>query len=158
MLNGKLSPKRTALCGMALVLAAGATVSSRRIQGSNDAVGALTHSSIPVVAPTENVQGQDRLIRTIRVFIHPEDIYPGSVVVKPGKIDLVIENETQAEVSLVVERVNPGQSRQSVTALRTVNRLKRNRQELTLGAGVYAFYEESRPQQQGKIIVDPQDR
>ena len=159
MLKEKLSSKRTALCGMVLILAAGATVSSRRIQGSNDTASALAHSSMPVVASTaENVPGQGRFVQTIRVFIHPEDIYPGSVVVKPGKIDLVAENETLTEVSLVVERVNPGQAHQSVAAVRTVDRLKRNRQELTLDAGLYVFYEESRPRQQGKIIVDPHDR
>ena len=102
-------------------------------------------------------QSQNESVRTIRVFIHPEDIYPSAAHVKPGKLRLVAENETQTDVSLIVERVSPGQS-QRVGAVKTVNHAKRSPQEITLGAGEYVFYEESRPQQKGRIIVDPHDR
>lgn len=159
VLKEKLASKRTLLCGMVLVLAAATPLFSRHIHGSSDTGNSLPNSTVPVSAATPGmVQGQGRLVQTLRVFVHPEDIYPGSVVVKPGKIDLVVESETLTDVSLVVERVDPGQAHQRVAAVRTINRSKRNHQELTLGAGVYAFYEESRPQQQGKIIVDPQER
>jgi len=103
-------------------------------------------------------QGPPQFTRTIRVFIHPEDIYPGVVVVKPGRVRLVAENQTQTDVSLIIERVIPGQSRQGVAAVRTANHAKRKHQDVALGEGEYVFYEESRPEQRGRIIVDPRDR
>ena len=109
-------------------------------------------------AATAQSERPNELIRIVRVFIHPEEMYPGAFVVKPGKIRLEVENETLSDVSLVVERVIPGQAHERAAALRIVNHGKRNRQELALGAGEYVFYEESRPQQQGRIIVDQQAR
>ena len=151
--------KRMAILVIAIVLVAGAILFSRRIEGAGAATGDLLASTPPALtAAAAQEKGQGELIRTIRVFIHPDDIYPSGVVVKPGKIRLTAENETLSDIALIVERVNPGQARQSVAALRTVNQGKRIRQELTLGAGEYIFYEESRPQQQGRIIVKPQDR
>lgn len=159
MSKRNFSSRRIVLCSVVLVVAAGVmTVSSRRIQGSNARPAASSHALTSLVASSERVQGPGRLVQTIRVFIHPEDIYPGTVVVKPGLIDLVVENQTQADVSLVVERVNPGQVHQSVAAVKTVDHRNRNQQGLTLTPGVYVFYEESRPHQQGTIIVDPRDR
>jgi hypothetical protein len=153
----KFASKPTALCWIVLVVAAEVSVSSQRIQGSDAQASASSHSSTPLGRSTA-VQGPGRLAQTIRVFIHPEDIYPGAVLVKPGPIDLVVENQTQADVSMVVERVSPGQVNQSIASLKTVDHRSRNQQGLTLTPGMYVFYEESRPYQQGKIIVDPRDR
>ena len=98
------------------------------------------------------------LIPTVRVFIHPDDIYPGAVVLKPGKFRLLVENETVGDVALVVEQVSPGQSRQPVATVRTINQGKRARQEMALVAGEYVYYEASRPQQQGRLIINSKDR
>ena len=162
MLTRKFSSTGIAACGILLILATAAIIYSRCIEGASSSAGALPVATIPasvsIASKPVRGQGQSEFIRTIRVFVHPEDIYPGVAFVKPGKIGLVVENETQADVSLVVERVSPGQAPQSVTAVRTVNHGKRNRQDLTLGTGEYVFYEESRPQQRGRIVVDPHDR
>jgi hypothetical protein len=162
MLTRKLSSRRIAACGILLIVAAGANISSRRIEGASSSAGALPVGAMPatdaIASTAVQGQGQSEFIQTIRVFIHPEDLYPGIVTVRPGKVRLVAENETLTDVSLVVERVSPGQARQTVAGIRTVDPAKRDRQELTLGTGEYVFYEESRPQQQGRIIVDPNIR
>ena len=159
MFTRKFLSKRVMLLAIVIALFAGAAIALRRLASANvtDKPPASPTARSAVLAARQ-AKGQGEFIQTIRVFIHPEDIYPGVVVVKPGKVYLEAENETQSDVSLIVERMNPGQARQGVAAVRTTNQAKRNHQEVTLGAGEYVYYEESRPQQQGKIIVDPHDR
>lgn len=168
-----LSPQQLGFAAVLVISLATIVLSIGARAYNREASIRAAHSKLPAVVevarPTSShtlqerlsstsAQAQISLMQTVRVFIHPEDIYPGSVVVRPGRINLVVENETLTDVSLVVELLNPGQSPQGIALVRTPARLKRSPRELTLGAGVYTFYEESRPYQQGKIIVDPRAR
>lgn len=126
------------------------------VRNDGSALGKLRSTEASSNMRPAQEKTQKELTQTVRVFIHPEDIYCDVITVRPGKIRLVAENKTQSDVSLVLERVNPGQSPQTVAQVRTVDRGIRNMHELTVGAGEYVFYEESRPQQQGKIIVNPE--
>jgi hypothetical protein len=94
----------------------------------------------------------------VRVFVHGNDLYPGFVVVRPGRVLLVAENETQTDISLVLEKRNPGQAPELLSRLPARQRDKRSRQQLTLGAGEYVFYPESNPVLRGRLIVDPNPR
>jgi hypothetical protein len=114
-------------------------------------------SSFKVVASTEiprgTAQSQKEFKSTVRVFIHPDDIYPAIVTVRPGKVVLSAENNTIAAVNLVVESVSsPGQRAAHISASAQD---KRVRQEYTLAPGEYIFYEESRPGRYGRLLVDP---
>ena len=102
--------------------------------------------------PTQGLVERRQLVR---IFVHPEDLYPDVVRVTAGKVLIVAENETQKDISLVLVRKNPGQPAQGVALVKTPNVDRRARRDLTLGAGEYVFYEESQPQLQGKLIVDP---
>lgn len=110
------------------------------------------------MSPTAQGQGRVEHRQLVRVFVHGDDIYPRSILIRPGKLLVVAENETQSDISLVVEKLNPGRAPDAVARVKTPHLGKRNRQELTLGAGEYEFYEESQPHLRGKIIVDPQTR
>ena len=144
------------LIGLLVTTLLGATTDSRRAKSGGPA-------SQPSSATREEarasglaqVQGQVERRRLVRIFVHADDIYPDVVRLKPGKVLLLAENETQSDVSLVVEKVNPGQPAQRTAQVRTRQLDKRNRQEMTLGAGEYVFYEESNPRVKGKIIVEP---
>ena len=93
---------------------------------------------------------------TLRVFIHPDDIYPRLVRVRPGKVVISAENNTQKDIAIIIEPAStPGHNLGRVAA---AVRDKRNKHEYTLGAGEYVFYEETQPKRQGKLIVDPKLR
>jgi hypothetical protein len=113
-------------------------------------------SEAPAPAPTSTAMPQGSgsdVVPTLRVFVHPEDIYPDVVTLAPGQIRLRAENETLGDVSLVVERINQGQSSQAIAQISTVNKAKRAEQPINLTTGQYVYYEQSRPDVRGKIIV-----
>jgi len=97
--------------------------------------------------------GHDRQIVTI--WVHGEDIYPGVVRVRPGRVLIRAENETQSDIVLVVERIAPGAAPQAAATVSTSRRAKRADKELQLGAGEYRFYEQSQPDTMGAMIVEP---
>lgn len=90
----------------------------------------------------------------VRVWVHNDGIYPSVVYASPGKIVLRAENETRSDVSLIVERVLPGQANAQLTRLATQNQAKRAYEERALGAGEYVFYDEARPEYKGTLIVE----
>ena len=92
----------------------------------------------------------------IRVFIHPDDIYPSLIRARPGLLRFRAENETLTDVTLVLERIVSGHSTQEVARVSTVRQANRADQEVGLGVGQYVFYEASRPEIKGTLIVDPQ--
>jgi hypothetical protein len=103
--------------------------------------------------PTQTLIERRQLVR---IFVHGDDLYPDVVRVTAGKVLIVAENETQKDIFLVVERKTDGQPQQGIALVKTPHLDKRARRELTLEAGEYVFYEESQPQLQGRLIVDPE--
>jgi hypothetical protein len=91
----------------------------------------------------------------VRIFAHGEDIYPPVIYARPGKILITAENETQSDITIVLQRVGTGLGLNSVGTVSTDRKSKRARQEFTLGAGEYAFYEEAQPDFKGLLIVRP---
>lgn len=90
----------------------------------------------------------------IQVWVHGDDVRPTVIHASSGPVLLTSENETRADVTLVVERVMPGIV-DVLTSMPTVKGKKRATQELTLIPGEYVFYEERQPAVRGKIIVGP---
>jgi hypothetical protein len=80
-------------------------------------------------------------------------VRPAVIRAEPGPVTLHAENETGGDVVLVLERVNPGRGGERAARVVTSREGKRSRQELELGAGEYVFYEESRPELTGRLIV-----
>lgn len=106
---------------------------------------------------TSPAQGQlaPEARQLVRVFVHGDDIYPSGVRTGPGKLLLWVENETQSDVSLVVERLVPGQNAQAIANIKAEGLGKRASHEVTVGVGEFVFYEQSRPDVQGRLIVEP---
>ncbi|HLG13449.1 MAG TPA: hypothetical protein VJH03_02845 [Blastocatellia bacterium] len=113
----------------------------------------LSEAGAPPQGPHANLPAQ-----LIRVFVHGDGIYPDVVRARPGEILLRAENETLGDISLVVERLDPGQVPVNVKQIKTVNRGKRAQEELALGVGEYVYYEASRPEIRGKLIIEPPGR
>lgn len=93
----------------------------------------------------------------IRIWVHGDDVRPKVIHAWPGPVLLTAENETGADVSLVVERVLPGQANGLTARVPTLRRLKRANRELSLAVGEYLFYEAGRPNIRGSILVEPRD-
>jgi hypothetical protein len=108
------------------------------------------------VQQVQEAQTENAYRGRVRIFLHGDEIYPDTLRLQPGRILLSAENETQSDISLIIERVIPGQGREVVANVRTVRQAKRNEQELLLGVGEYTYYEESQPEIKGTLIVEPQ--
>jgi hypothetical protein len=93
--------------------------------------------------------------QTVRVFVHTDSVRPRLIHLRPGPVTLRAENETGADVALIVERVTAGQPSHQVARVIASHDDKRGHGELALGVGEYVFYEESRPQLKGTLIVEP---
>jgi hypothetical protein len=104
--------------------------------------------------PAEPVPQPSAHVQSLRVFVHGEDIYPLVARVRPGRLMLNAENETQSDVALVIEKIVPGQAGRIIASVSTQNRAKRSAQEVDIGAGEYVFYEQSQPEVRGRLIVE----
>jgi hypothetical protein len=149
--------KRATVIVAALVVVATAGTLARRAAARGEASAAAPSPSQPAAPPAGHAVQQPAAParQLIRVWIHGDDIYPFVVHARPGPIFLRAENETQSDVTLVVEQVVPGQSNQELTRIRTVREGQRAGQELALGVGEYLFYEVSRPEIRGTLLVEP---
>lgn len=143
----RLQLKLTLVLALIVSCSAIALVSRANNQPLSGAI--RIEASAPAQAQTREVPRQ-----LVRVFVHLDDIYPSIVRVKPGNLLLRAENETLSDISVILERVLPGQSGELVTRASTTGRAKRADNRLTLGVGEYVFFEESRPEVQGKLIVE----
>ncbi|MFY9607892.1 MAG: hypothetical protein WAU45_04660 [Blastocatellia bacterium] len=114
-------------------------------------------SKVEVLKAAASTQSQPEVKyrEMVRIFVHGDDIYPGFARVRPGRVLLRAENETQSDVALILERVVSGETRQSVARVATSGRGKRADNEVALDIGEYVFFEESRPEIQGRLIVEP---
>src|SRR5437868_14397 len=151
--------KRSLLLTTAAILLASTAALSKRVSGERKPVSAATTlSSLPAAEPVAgSVQATSHEFKSmVRVFIHPDDIYPLAATARPGKVVISAENNAGKDIAIVIEPVlNPGHSLGRVAA---PIQDKRNKQEFTLAAGEYEFYEESHPKRRGKLIVDPKFR
>ena len=91
----------------------------------------------------------------VRLFVHGDTIYPDVIRVRPGKVFIRAENATLEDISVVVERVQPGQGRRVEARVKTVSRARRADQEITVGTGEYELFEETQPAYRCKMIVEP---
>ena len=142
---------------VALITCAAVAITSQRAQGSSEAIVVNSNeNAAKPVAPSQQENPRANRVQIVRIFAHADDIYPGFARVRPGRVRLVAENETQKDVSIVLERVNPGASRTAVLQVNSLLREKRSSGELTVGAGEYEFYVDGNPDVRGTLIVDSQ--
>jgi len=133
------------------------TVSAFLSHTSGKGIGASSGTSIEAAvspgrfAPVQTLAPFFR--QMVRVFIHGDDLYPCAVTVKPGRVVLRVENQTQTDASLMLEQILPGQAPLLIANVRTLLGAKRVDQELVLAAGTYVYFEENHPTIRGKLIV-----
>lgn len=137
-------PSKTASCAAGLLLAlcaAGAAARGLLPSPAGPAATAARGQSGPVYKPT------------LRVWVHVDSVRPALLQAAPGTVVVRAVNETESDVSLVVERVAEGPPAERVARVTVTPQDKDRRQEVVLTAGEYVYYEESRPDIQGRLVV-----
>lgn len=147
----QISTIRILMIGAAFVIAITAALLVRQASSASTSTPAPASAASPRQGSPNAEYKQ-----MIRVWVHNDGIYPSVVYATPGKIVLRAENETRSDVSLIVERVLPGQANAQLTRLTTQSQAKRVFEERSLGAGEYVFYDEARPEYKGTLIVEAQ--
>lgn len=142
----RISSRRAVLLGAVIALmAAGVFIGQRA--GSNSVMPSATASANQSKPDVEHRQ-------LVRVWVHGDAIQPPILYARPGKILFNVENETQSDISLVIERAVPGGANARVKSVGTQRKGKRVGEEMRLGPGEYELYEETQPQYRAKLIVE----
>lgn len=89
-----------------------------------------------------------------RVWVYGDAVYPSAIKLKPGTVLLRMENQVGFNVNLVLTKLTGGGTG-PVTTLGAQGKTLRSIQVLELGAGLYEYYDQSRPQIKGRLIVEP---
>ncbi len=111
-----------------------------------------TGESVSAKAGQSNPDVEHRQL--VRVWVHGDAIQPPILYARPGKILFSVENETQSDISLVIERTVPGTANARVKSIGTQRQGKRVGEEIRLGPGEYELYEETQPQYRARLIVE----
>jgi hypothetical protein len=154
----RISRGRLAIAAAATVLAAIAvgTVARRsaRASGALRAMSANPATETASFMPPAQVVPGGPPLQTLRVWIHAGAVYPYVLHAMPGPAQIWVENETQSEVTLAIERVLPGSAAsQSAATIGTADHMMGPTQMVVLGVGSYVFYEQSNPSARGIIDV-----
>lgn len=146
-----ISRIRIVVLGVVLVLLGATAVVVSRV-GSREVVASVSATGNAAQGRSQSERGQ-----LVRVWVHGDAIYPPVIYAQPGKILFKADNETQSDISLVIERVTPGQANARVTQLGTQRKARRVGQEMTLGAGEYVLYEATQPEIRTRLIVQAKE-
>jgi uncharacterized membrane protein len=143
--------RRLLLITVAVLMTATATTFMSGAKKSSGKASAVRSKGAAAAAPNPQATASKRLLR---IFVHGPDIYPDVVQVPPGTVLLEAENQIAADITLVLQQVVEGQAPQLIATISAAQHENRARQTLTLSAGEYVFYEQSRPEVRGKLIVE----
>ena len=132
------------LVGLLCLVTTGAL---RQIRISND-------SQLPnevVVAQGDLERGP---VRMIRFVLLENALYPRSMRVDKGLVNLLVEDETGVSEGLVVERV-VNNNHERMTTIRRQPNVRRGRELLRLTPGRYIVYDASKPDNKAELMVEP---
>ena len=105
----------------------------------------------------ENIAAQEDAdrgpVRMIRFVLQQEGIYPRSMQVDAGLVNIALEDRTKASEGLVVESVL-GENRSHVTKVRRAEKHWRGRELIRLNPGRYLISDASQPEHQAELIVN----
>lgn len=153
MLKGKVLSNRAPVFICALLVFI--TMTALWMRGGNASISPLPAGGGEVSAPAQ-IGSAGSFAPVIRVWLHPDDIYPDVVRVKPGKVLLMAENQKATGISLIIEKVLANQSKQAIASISASDIARRAGNVLDLSPGEYIFYDQSRPDLTGAIIVGNQ--
>src|SRR5438552_12428671 len=117
MLRINVSKRRALLFVVVFVLLITGTTFVRR--ASSTSSGTSLRGSIEPSAPVQ-LPPAPLFRQMVRVFIHGDDLYPCALAIKPGRVVLRVENQTQTDASLMPEEMLPGQAPLLIANVRTV--------------------------------------
>lgn len=108
--------------------------------------------------PPEEVAAQDTSnrgpVRMIRFVLQEDGIYPRSMQIDKGLVNIALEDRTRGSEGLVIEAVI-GDQRNPVTKVRRFDQHWRGRELMRLNSGRYLISDASRPEHQAELIVKP---
>ena len=136
---------------LVLLLSLVVTVAVRQGRISNE-IPPLA-SQLPVAAVTQG-ESERGPVRMIRFVLLDTGLYPRTMRVDKGLINLAVEDETGVSEGLVVERVIDS-SRERITTIRRRANARRGRELLRLTPGQYVVYDASKPNNKADLIVGP---
>ena len=118
---------------------------------SNEIPPLLTERPAAAVTQGESERGP---VRMIRFVLLDNGLYPRTMRVGQGLINLAVQDETGISEGLVVERVVDS-GRERITTIRRMSNLRRGRELLRLTPGQYVVYDASKPNNKADLIVQP---
>jgi hypothetical protein len=139
----------------AALAATGMGAIARRAAKAGGKLSADVAVTAPVLATTgTQVQAGGAPLQALRVWVHAGAVYPYVLHAMPGPAQVWIENQTQSEVTLAIDRVLPGAAAaQPAARVGTADHVLGPTQVIVLAAGSYIFYEQSNPSIKGVIEV-----
>lgn len=93
-------------------------------------------------------------VRMIRFVLLDNGLYPRTMRVDQGLINLIVEDETGISEGLVVARVVNG-NRETIKTIQRRQDLRRGRELIRLTPGRYVVYDASKSNNKADLIVEP---
>ena len=107
---------------------------------------------IPEIAAQES---SDRgPVRMIRFVLQEDGIYPRSMQIDKGSVNLALEDRTKGSEGLVIEAIADDQ-RTQVARVRRAEQHWRGRQLIRLSPGRYVVSDASQPEHRAELTVNP---
>jgi hypothetical protein len=98
--------------------------------------------------------GERGPVRMIRFVLWNDSIYPRSMRVNAGLVNLAIEDKTNMSEGLAVEQVVMGGGQKRLITVRRVRNHWRGRELLRLTPGQYVVYDVSKPDNKADLTVE----
>lgn len=136
---------------LVLLLCLVTTVALRQSRMSDEIAPLAIELSAPVVTQGESERGP---VRMIRFVLLDTGLYPRTMRVDKGLINLAVEDETGISEGLVVERVLET-GRERITTIRRMANARRGRELVRLTPGQYVVYDARKQNNKADLIVQP---
>lgn len=114
----------------------------------------LAHSTSPDYAMEAQDTSGRGPVRMIRFVLLDDGIYPRSMRIDQGLVNIALEDRTNRSEGLVIESV-VGEQRNRVTQVRRAPQHWRGRELIRLTAGRYLISDASQPDHRAEMTVSP---
>lgn len=138
-----------ALSALTILFIYGSSVRANR--SSPRAMIDTTESPAPSIQSSQKERGP---VRMVRFTLYEGGIFPRTLRVQAGLINLALEDQTKASTGLIVERIT-GNERARVSTVQRFDNHWRGKQLIKLTPGQYRVIDATRPEYQAELIVEP---
>jgi hypothetical protein len=109
------------------------------------------HTEVSAVTQGSSERGP---VRMVRFVLLETGLYPRTMRVNQGLINLAVEDETGISEGLVIDRV-VSSAGERITTIRRRSNARRGRELMRLTPGQYVVYDASKPNNKADLIVEP---